>query len=216
MTPPEREAGFVVPTPAEASAAVGEGGGQQGGCCSASNSTSNSTRSAPSTSLSNSLSNSSGWDVEADAALLELLREDMKVLSEVSFWFACASNVAHTPRGVRRVPANYTMVSTYRQVPQACFSFPSRKGRSHKKGNFSVGPFFFSNFFSPPIFARYINHASPALHYLTTTLTAFFCSVFCPGLEWKFQLQISHNMIQTDREYTERMIMRENASVCIL
>lgn len=83
MTPPEREAGFVVPTSA-AAAESGEGGEQQGGSCSARGSTSSTT--------SNSLSNSSGWDVEADTALLGLLREDMKVLSEVSF-MGCVSHI---------------------------------------------------------------------------------------------------------------------------
>lgn len=75
MTPLERDAAFMVPTPAAAAVVAGEGGEQRGVSCSASSSA----RSA----ISTSLGSNSGWDVEADAALLELLREDSKVLSEV-------------------------------------------------------------------------------------------------------------------------------------
>lgn len=66
----------MVPTPAEAAVVSGEGGEQREGSCSAS--------SSACSNISNRLSSSSGWDVEADATLLELLGEDSRILSEVS------------------------------------------------------------------------------------------------------------------------------------
>lgn len=92
MTPPERESGFMVPTTASAAGGAGEGGEQRGGSCSSSRSSSSS-RSPSSSSSSTSLSDSSGWDVEADAALLGLLGEDRKVLSEAS---VCVSHSWYT------------------------------------------------------------------------------------------------------------------------
>lgn len=59
----------MVQTPGAAAVAAGAGGEQRGGSLSA---------------ISNRLGNSSGWDVEADAAVLELLLEDRKALSEVN------------------------------------------------------------------------------------------------------------------------------------
>ena len=111
----------MVPTPAEAAVVSGEGGEQREVSCSAS--------SSACSNISIRLSSISGWDVEADATLLELLGEDSRILSEVSGLLFRIVSVSHESRRVAEV-------SVYRHAHRVfVLLFKSeRQSRSPKPG----------------------------------------------------------------------------------